>query len=326
MKTFPQVVEDDRKMTRAEIVNLYEWPLVSIVTPSFNQAEFIEDTIRSVLEQDYPRLEYIVVDGGSTDGTIDILKKYHGKIHWVSEPDDGQTNAINKGFLLAKGEILGWINSDDFYLPGAIKTAITFLRNHPEFMMVHGDCQVINSNGSIKSVRKTADFGLDKLIGVDTIAQPTVLFRRQVLKMIGLLNERLEYVFDWEFWVRMGIKNLKTKHIPVVLAAFREHRESKTLSRKELFWQERFLVLGQIFSSADTPVEIKSLEQRAFSGVFASSAYFYLQHGKVRKFLVTLYKSVRMWPGILFQYNPFFVARALWEVGSSWFRALRFRV
>jgi len=313
-------------MTLAEIGKLYEWPMVSIVTPSFNQAEFIEDTIRSVLEQDYPRLEYIVVDGGSTDGTIDILKKYNGKIHWLSEPDQGQTNAINKGFLLGKGEVLGWINSDDFYLPGAIKTATTFLRNHPECMMVHGDCQVVDSNGSIKLVRKTADFGLDKLIGVDTIAQPTVLFRRQVLKMIGLLNERLEYVFDWEFWVRMGIKNLKTKHIPIILAAFREHGGSKTLSRKELFWQERFLVLEQIFTSEDIPVEIKSLKQRAFSGVFASSAYFYLQHGKVRKFLISMYKSLRMWPGILFQYSPFFIAKAIRELGFSWLRALRFHV
>ncbi|HOW91535.1 MAG TPA: glycosyltransferase family 2 protein, partial [Anaerolineaceae bacterium] len=117
-----------------------ELPLVSIVTPSFNQVDYLEETMRSVLEQDYPRVEYIVIDGGSTDGSVEIIRKYADRLaYWVSEKDRGQTDAVNKGYAVAKGSILGWLNSDDTYKPGAISAAVEFLVNHPQFGLVYGD-------------------------------------------------------------------------------------------------------------------------------------------------------------------------------------------
>ena len=126
-----------------------ENPLVSIVTPSFNQGRFLEATIQSVLNQDYVNVEYIVVDGGSTDNCVDILKKYSDQLaHWMSEPDAGQTDAINKGFSLATGEIFAWLNSDDIYRPGAISEAVAYLQDHPNEGMIYGDADFIDENGN----------------------------------------------------------------------------------------------------------------------------------------------------------------------------------
>src|SRR5438128_8552250 len=124
-------------------------PLVSIVTPSYNQGRFIEDTIRSVLAQDYPNLEYIVVDGGSTDHTLDVLRRYEGRLRWVSEPDRGQSEAINKGFRMARGEIVSWLNSDDTYVPGAIGKAVAHLGARPEVVMVYGEGYLLDEGGRV---------------------------------------------------------------------------------------------------------------------------------------------------------------------------------
>ena len=125
-------------------------PLVSIITPSFNQAQYLEQTIQSVLSQDYPNIEYIIMDGGSTDGSVDIIKKYQDKIkYWVSEQDAGQTEAINKGFAKAQGEILAWINSDDSYNPNAVSEAVKYLIENPNVAMVYADCNFIDENGNV---------------------------------------------------------------------------------------------------------------------------------------------------------------------------------
>lgn len=127
-----------------------EEPLVSIVTPSYNQAQYLEDTIQSVLTQDYPRIEYIVIDGGSTDGSLEIIKKYADRIsYWVSEKDKGQTDALNKGFAASHGSILAWLNSDDTYRPGAIRAAVEYLSRHPQVGMVYGDLDFIDENGKV---------------------------------------------------------------------------------------------------------------------------------------------------------------------------------
>src|SRR5512136_2224736 len=125
-------------------------PTVSIITPSFNQAHFIEETIRSVLAQDYPNLEYIIVDGGSTDGSVEIIQKYAGHLAWwVSEKDKGHADALNKGFAHARGDILAWLNSDDTYYPGAVAEAVTYLQSHPETGMVYGDADLTDNAGHV---------------------------------------------------------------------------------------------------------------------------------------------------------------------------------
>lgn len=292
-----------------------KYPLVSIVTPSFNSGRYIEEAIDSVLAQDYPYIEHIIIDGASTDGTLDILTKYEDKISWISEPDSGQAEALNKGFRLSKGQILGWLNADDLYKPYTVKVAAGFLITHADVAMVHGAGQYIDQAGNVIMTRKGGDFGLDKMIGINTIMSISAFFRRGVLDQVGYLDETLSYVMDWEYWIRIAMADLKIQYIPTpILARSREHDDSKTIQSKKRFWQERFRVFETIFSSPDTPDEIKKLEKQAYSGVYASSAHFYLRYGRLDKALSALWKAVRMWPGVLLMFSPIFVAKQLLEV------------
>lgn len=208
-----------------------ELPLVSIVTPSLNQGRFIEETIESVLSQDYPHLEYIVVDGGSTDGTLDVLRRYGGRLQWISEPDGGQAQAINKGFRLARGEILAWLNSDDTYLPGAVTAAVEHLTAHPACAMVYGEGFLIDEQGAARRFPATEQpFDLWKLVYmIDFILQQTTFFRRAALDVIGYLDEDLHWGLDWDLFIRIG-KRFPVDYLPREMASLREHREAKTFS------------------------------------------------------------------------------------------------
>ena len=150
-------------------------PLVSIVTPSYNKGSFVEETILSIKNQTYPHIEHIVMDGGSTDGTLDIMRKYSDSITWISEPDKGQSDAINKGWRMAKGEILAYLNADDTYMPWAVETAMKFLEQNPDLDMVYGDCNIINEQGTVIDRYPSTEFDLIKLASSQNmIPQPTV--------------------------------------------------------------------------------------------------------------------------------------------------------
>ena len=200
-------------------------PLVSIVTPSLNQGRFIEATIGSVLSQDYPHIEYIVVDGGSTDGTLDVLRRYGGRLQWISEPDGGQAQAINKGFRLTRGEIVAWLNSDDTYLPGAVSAAVEHLTAHPACAMVYGEGYLIDEQGAaIRRFPATEPFDLWKLVYViDFILQQTTFFRRAALDVVGYLDEDLHWGLDWDLFIRLG-KRFPVNYLPREMANLREHR------------------------------------------------------------------------------------------------------
>lgn len=299
----------------AEDVGSKGKPLVSVITPVFNQSEYIGQAIRSVQEQDYPDIEHIIVDGGSTDGTVELLEAYGDGIRWISEPDNGQTEALNKGFRMARGQILGWLNADDLYKPYTVRVAAEFMTEHPDVAMVHGAGQYIDQAGNVILTREGGDFDLGKLLAVNTIMSVSAFFRRQVLERVGYLDESLHYVMDWEYWIRIAMADLNMRHIPgPVLAMSREHSDCKTIQVKERFWQERRRVLDSILDSPDTPDEIKRLGTRAYSGVYASSAYFYLRYGKLGKALSALWTAFRIWPGILFMYSPSFVGKNLAEI------------
>ena len=221
------------------------WPRVRIVTPSYNQAQFIEETIRSVLLQGYPNLEYIIIDGGSTDGSVDIIRKYEKWLaYWVSEPDRGQADAINKGWRVAQGEIVGWLNSDDMYAPGAILTAVAFFQNNPDVDMVFSDCYIMDSRSQIIDVMRAREFDLAKQLQTNLIPQPTVFFRRQILQTTGLLDATLHYIMDYEFWIRVGRRH-KIQRIPSVLARFRVHQGTKSSSQMDGFYAERVSTLDR---------------------------------------------------------------------------------
>jgi glycosyltransferase involved in cell wall biosynthesis len=204
---------------------------ISIVTPSFNQAQFIEQTIQSVLAQNYPHLEHLVIDGGSTDGTLAILRRYEHSLKWVSEPDEGQTQAINKGFKKATGDILAWLNSDDTYLPQTLQTVATFFNLHSEIDVVYGDALITNTAGQILLRRREIPFDIGVLLwGLNYICQPTVFIRRSVIDNVGYLDETLHYGMDLEYWLRIARNGGQFAHIPQYLATARWHLEAKTLA------------------------------------------------------------------------------------------------
>jgi glycosyltransferase involved in cell wall biosynthesis len=204
--------------------------LVSIITPSYNQGEFIEETIKSVLSQDYPEIEYIVVDGGSTDNTIEIIKKYEGKIKWVSEKDSGQSDAINKGFRMAKGEIFAWLNSDDIYLPGAVGKAVEFLRNYPDIKMIYGNARFCDERGKIiGEYSPPGFFDYKSLAFYNSICQPSTFFRRDAFFDAGGIDLRLHHLMDHDLWMKMAKEN-KVAYIPEFLSIYRLHDESKSVS------------------------------------------------------------------------------------------------
>jgi len=202
---------------------------VSIITPSFNQGQFIEKTILSVKNQDYPSIEHIVIDGGSTDGTVEILKKYD-HLKWVSEPDNGQTEAINKGFRFATGDIITYLNSDDLLLPGAVGAVVDAFAKYPEVDFVYGDFKVIDSKGNHLLSRKTVNYDRNILIyGRALIAQPASFFRRRVIERIAHFDEGYDFCMDIEFWVRAVVNGIKFQRIDFPLAAQRLHHNAKTM-------------------------------------------------------------------------------------------------
>jgi glycosyltransferase involved in cell wall biosynthesis len=218
-------------------------PLVSIITPSFNQARYLEATIQSVLSQNYTRLEYIIVDGGSTDGSVEIIKKYEGKLAWwVSEKDQGQTDAINKGLAHAKGDILAWINSDDAYEPNAISSAVDFLQAHPEIGLVYGDANYINEAGSVIGRFPAAQTDLVRLRrGYVHIPQQAAFFRADLWRVVGPLDPSFYFAMDYDLWVRLAARS-QVKYVPQTWANFRLHTSGKTISADDRCWPEMLRV------------------------------------------------------------------------------------
>jgi glycosyltransferase involved in cell wall biosynthesis len=214
-------------------------PLVSIVTPSFNQGEYLEETICSVLEQDYPNIEYLIVDGGSTDSSLEIIKRYQERLSWwVSEADQGQTDAINKGFIHAQGEILAWLNSDDTYLPNTVSQAVEFLQSHPNVGMVYGNANLIDEHGKVigKFPARQTDYRLLRR-GYVHIPQQSSFFRARLWQKVGPLDPTFHFAMDYDLWVRLA--HITTLHyFPVLWANFRLHGAGKSMVSDDRCWPE----------------------------------------------------------------------------------------
>ncbi len=204
-------------------------PKITVITPSFNQGDFLERTIRSVIDQGYPNLEYLVFDGGSTDQSVEIIRKYEEDISfWTSEPDRGQSHAVNKGFERSTGEIIGWLNSDDTFLPDCFAKVVEAFRRHPDAGAVYGDFVYIDENDGVLRKRKLfKKFRYETLLFHDYLGQPAVFFRRDVLKKIGPLDESLKFAMDWDFFLRMK-RATRMVHVDACLATYRIHSESKS--------------------------------------------------------------------------------------------------
>jgi len=237
--------------------NIEYYPKISIITPSFNQGQFIEETIQSVLNQDYPNLEYIVIDGGSSDNTVEIIRKYSDFItYWISEKDHGQSDAINKGFRISTGEIVAWLNSDDYYCPGTIKKVIDFFKGNPDVAVVYGDFQIFYEKyPSRNRIVRPGKFNFKKLIKSDFIGQPAAFIRRDALFDVGLLDETLHNSLDYDLFLKLGLK-YRFDYIPEILAVFRWHEASKSGSQEVKFAFEDFCVIDRILLEYSFPQDI----------------------------------------------------------------------
>lgn len=269
-------------------------PLVSIVTPSFNQGAFIAQTITSVLTQDYPHIEYIVVDAGSSDGTLEILRDFGDRVRWISEPDRGQSDAINKGWRSAQGEIIAWLNADDVYQAGAIRRVVAFFREHPDIDLVYGDCDYIDEQGRVigRHPARSAN-GADVLCSpVSIIAQPAAFLRRRLLESVGYLDESLHCLLDTEYWMRVVARH-HIGYLPAGLAAFRRHADSKSARQAARFDEERERVYERFFASPDLPDSILRLKRKAMSTVYTriANTYFLAGDNRARRYALAAWKQ-----------------------------------
>jgi glycosyltransferase involved in cell wall biosynthesis len=247
-----------------------ESPLVTVVTPSLNQGQFIEETIRSIHSQDYPAIEHLVIDGGSTDNTLDILRQNEDRLSWISESDDGQSDAINKGWRRAQGDILSFINSDDTYLPGGISTAVEFLVDNPEVDIVYGDLLYIDEQGGTTQHVKLREFDLISFITVGCyVTNQSAFMRREVFERVGEMDVNLHMTMDYDYWVRCAQANCKIAYLPKPIGTWRFHSEAKStslslLSRSKV---ERKAVLDRFFERLGPQSEYNRLKRKAYSKV-----------------------------------------------------------
>lgn len=223
------------------------WPRISIVTPSYNQGQFIEETIRSVLLQGYPNLEYTIIDGGSKDGSVEIIRKYEPWLaYWVSEKDRGQSHAINKGFRIATGTIFAWINSDDQYKPNVFKkVAYQFSRN-PEIALLYSKTEVIDELSTSPKIVIGNDYCLEKMLVIgNQIPQPSAFFTAQIFNSVGGLNEKYGFSMDYDLWLKIGLLR-KVQFLDDVWSRFRLHINSKSNSEKVKFDLENYEIIRRV--------------------------------------------------------------------------------
>jgi hypothetical protein len=245
-------------------------PLVSVVTPSYNQAAYLEQAIASVLRQDGTEIEYCVVDGASQDGSQQVIQRVEGQLAWwVSEPDHGQAEAINKGFQRARGEVVAWLNSDDLYLPGAVRTALSVLLANPELGMVYGDAITIDANGRPLNRLSFRQWELSDLLGFRILCQPAVFMRRSVLERAGYLDPSYHFMLDHHLWIRMACL-APIQFIPQTLAAARQHAEAKNVKQAAGFSLETQRILDWMEAGGEGSSQAPQAQQADLAALLRS--------------------------------------------------------
>ncbi|MFN2182758.1 MAG: glycosyltransferase family 2 protein [Anaerolineae bacterium] len=300
-----------------------EKPLVSIVTPSFNQGSFLEETISSVLAQTYQPIEYIVIDGGSTDDSVEIIQKHADRLtYWVSEPDRGQSHAINKGLQRSTGAVIGWLNSDDTLMPGTVARVVDAMEQDP--MVVHGSVRLIDADSKTiarpKLAKRNQEFGIETIVGEGLVNQPGSFWNRAIMERVGYLNEDLNYIMDFELWVRMalgGARFLRLGDPP--LATYRLTSDTKTVGSLYKVGLEKLAVLDWLMSDAELAAKIglssdelesQAKRARSLASLKVARGYAHLP-GRRTEALRWLARAAWLWPPCLLLFPEQLVKR-LW--------------
>jgi len=277
-------------------------PRVSIITPSYNQAQFLEQTIRSVLDQNYPNLEYWVIDGGSTDGSLEIIQKYAGQLAgWVSEPDRGQAEGINKGLARATGEVVAWLNSDDVYYPGAVGAAVGALAANPQASFVFSDVESIDEAGKPFHRMRYGHWGLADLMRFRIIGQPAVFIRRTYLAQTGLLDPSYHYLLDHHLWLRLAAL-AEPAYVPGELwAAARMHASAKNMAQAAGFAPEALQLAEWILQDPRFEPLASQMERQIWAGAYRLAGFYLMESGQAGKALSAYARSFWHAPGIALQ-------------------------
>lgn len=244
-------------------------PKITVVTPSFNQAVFLEETLLSVLSQEYPLLEYIVMDGGSTDGSAEIIRKHADRLaHWQSGKDEGQSDAIHGGFLRATGDVLGWLNSDDTLRPGTLKRVGEYFAEHPEVDLVYGDMNLIDSEGRfLYTARPLLDLGI-LVYENPFVPQQTMFWRRPLYERVGGMDRTLRFAMDYDIAIRLLLAGARVKKLPGVLANFRVHPSAKSSTIRDVMVQEWILLIERLMpSAAAEPKWLRFMKKLWYRGI-----------------------------------------------------------
>lgn len=256
-------------------------PLVSIVIPAHNHAGYLDSAIQSVLRQDYTNIELIVLDDGSTDNTKQVLEKYNGMFFWESQQNKGQASTLNKGWQMSKGEILSYLSADDHLLPGAVSTAVKYLKENPDSVLAYCDFNLIAPDSSIVRRVRAPDFSFyDMAVNLVCAPGPGVFFWRTAFESAGLWNSSYKQMPDFEYWLRLGLVGNFVR-IPQVLALFRVHHESQTYSETdECRAEEPIRIISDFFRNTDLPRDIAAEEQKALSNAYLVSAQLDFRAGR----------------------------------------------
>ncbi len=284
--------------------------LISIITPSYNQADFLEQTILSVLDQDYSQIEYMIVDGASSDGSVGIIEKYSERLAWwVSEADSGQACAINKGFARAGGEIIAWLNSDDYYLPNTISTVMQLFAKNPEAGIIYGDVLSVDGAGNPINVQRFQSYTLDDLMALKIISQPAVFMRRSVLEEAGYLDDSYHFLLDHHLWLRMA-QLAPMIYTPQILAAARYHDNAKNIAHAEEFGAETFRILAWMKSQPNLAPHLEENKAVILAGAHHLEAFYLVEAGKMRAGLMAYARAfyhdpktaLKSWKRILYAF------------------------
>jgi glycosyltransferase involved in cell wall biosynthesis len=275
--------------------------LVSVVVPSYNHGRYVQAAVQSVLDQSYAHVELIVIDDGSTDDSLEILERLGGGFHLQSQPNAGQAVTLNRGWTMARGEILSYLSADDLLMPHAIATAVEYLRRSPATVMVYGDFDLIDERSRVLRRVRAPDFDyFDMVVNTACLPGPGVFFRRGAHEAAGGWNPAFRQWPDYDYWLRLGLQG-SFRRIPQALAAFRVHDQSQTLSRMSFDRAEEptRVVRGYFESQANIPPHISRAKKTALSHAEVASAQLHFRAGRIGAAAMHLWTAAKLAPGVL---------------------------